>query len=244
MVVAEGYHKISHTMKSYKGRHDRQTADEKEEEKVMLIYVIQLAGVSLVRRTSNEVRQLALTPRTTSIGKIAPMLPLISQAHLLVLDTATPRTLSSLNALLVRLDLTTTHSAHHATARLPWPGQIAGCGLSEKVDLDEVALKCALEGDDGLDKERVRVLHVDVHDGHHANAHKLGLEELAHLLEIVGFDGGGNELGLFAGTHRGWLDVFDDGHVWVVLVLWSCVRPEVGFRGAASVCDFTYHSSC
>lgn len=38
---------------------------------------------------------------------------------LLILDTATSCTLRSLNALLVRLDLSTAHGAHDATGRLP-----------------------------------------------------------------------------------------------------------------------------
>lgn len=145
-------------------------------------------------------------------GSIA-LSPVSAIVRLLVLDATTSSTLSSLNALLIRLDLTTLHSTHDATSRLPGPRQIASCRLAKEVDLDQVALESALERDDGLDEERVGVLEVEVHKAHHADAHELGLEETAELLEIVGLDGGCDELGLLAGAHRGGLDVLDDGHV-------------------------------
>jgi len=149
---------------------------------------------------------------------VFPNLPKMNQnrskTNLLVLDATTASALGSLDALLVRLDLAARHGAHHATSRLPWSRQIAGCGLAEEVDLDEVALERALERDDGLDEERVGVLEVDVHDGHHADTHQLRLVQFAELLEVVGLDRGRDELGLFAGTHRGGLDVLDDRHVW------------------------------
>jgi hypothetical protein len=132
---------------------------------------------------------------------------------LLVLDTATTSTLGSLNALLISLDLASRHSSHHATRRLPWSGQIAGCGLAQEMNLDEVALESALEWDDGLDEKRVGVLEVDVHDRHHADTHELRLVELAELLEIVGLDRGRDKLGFFAGAHGGRLNVLDDSHV-------------------------------
>lgn len=81
------------------------------------------------------------------------------------------------------------------------------------MDLDEVALEGALDRDDALDQEGVGVLEVQVHDGHHADAHELGLEESAQLLGIVGVDGGRDGLGLVGAAHRGGLDVFEDGHV-------------------------------
>jgi hypothetical protein len=137
--------------------------------------------------------------------------------NLLVLNTTTTSTLSSLDALLVGLDLTTRHSAHHATGRLPWSRQIASCGLTQEVDLDEVALESALERNDGLDEERVGVLEVDVHDGHHANTHQLRLVQLAELRKIVGFDRSRDEFGFFAGSHGGGLDVLDNGHVWDIV---------------------------
>jgi hypothetical protein len=153
-----------------------------------------------------------------------------SKTNLLVLDATTAGTLGRLNALLVRLDLAARHGAHHATSRLPWSRQLAGCGLTQEVDLDEVALERALEGDDGLDQKRVGVLEVDVHDGHHADTHQLRLVQLAELLEIVGLDRGRDELGLFAGTHRGGLDVLDNSHVWGIvsmLLLMPFARPEM-----------------
>jgi hypothetical protein len=86
------------------------------------------------------------------------------------------------------------------------------------MDLDEVALEGALERDDRLDEQWVGVLEVEVHDGHHADAHELGLEEGAELLDIVGLDGGCDEFWLVTGAHRRGLDVLDDSHVWVALV--------------------------
>ena len=134
-------------------------------------------------------------------------------SRLLVLDTTTTGTLSSLNALLVGLDLATLHGAHEATSRLPGPGKLAGRGLAEEVNLDEVAFESTLEGDDGLDEKRVGVLHVQVHDSHHTDTHHLTFEESAELCEIIGLDGGCDELRLLAGAHGGGLDVLDNGHI-------------------------------
>lgn len=133
--------------------------------------------------------------------------------RLLVLDTTASSTLSSLDALFVRLNFTALHGAHESTGRLPRPLKIAGSGLAEEVDLDKVALEGAFEGNDGLDEQRIGVLHVDVHDAHHADAHELCLEEALELLEIVRLDGGRDKLGLLAGSHRSGLDVLDNGHV-------------------------------
>merc|ERR1711939_1126926 len=47
--------------------------------------------------------------------------------------------------------------------------------------LSQVALERALDGDDALDEQRVRVLEVQVHDGHHADAHELAAPRLAQL---------------------------------------------------------------
>jgi hypothetical protein len=132
---------------------------------------------------------------------------------LLVLDATTASTLGGLDALLVRLDLTTLHGAHDAASRLPRPGKVAGSGLTEEVNLDEVALESALERNDRLDKQRVGVLHVQVHEAHHADTHHLGLEEGAQLLQVVGLDRGRDKLGLLARAHGRRLDVLNDGHV-------------------------------
>jgi hypothetical protein len=131
----------------------------------------------------------------------------------LVLDTTTTGTFGSLDALLIRLDFTTGHRSHHTTRRLPRSLQITSRRLAHEVDLDKVTLESALERDDGLYEQRVRVLEVNVHDSHHADAHQLRLVELAELLEIVGFDRGRDKLGLFARAHGRRLDVLDDGHI-------------------------------
>ena len=137
---------------------------------------------------------------------------------LLVLYATTSSPLSSLNALLIRLNFSTRHRAHKACGRLPGSCKFSGCRLAKEMDLDEVALEGTLERDDGLDEQRVGVLEVEVHDGHHADAHELSLEEGAELLDIVGLDGGCDEFWLVAGAHRCGLDVLDDGHIWVSLV--------------------------
>lgn len=81
------------------------------------------------------------------------------------------------------------------------------------MDLDEVALKGALDGEDALDHERVGVLHVDVHESHHGDSHELATEGCLELLVVVGLDGGGDELALLAGSDGCGLDVFESGHV-------------------------------
>lgn len=143
------------------------------------------------------------------------MLRCIAQRLLLLSATATSL-LSGLNALLVGLDATLVRAAHHAAeaaSRLPGPLQFTSSCLAEKMNLDEVALERALEGDDGLDEERVGVVEVQVHDAHHADAHELRLEEAAQLLLVVGVDGGGDDLGLLGAAHGSGLDVLEDGHV-------------------------------
>lgn len=138
--------------------------------------------------------------------------------HLLLLLSATTASLlGELNALLVGLDVASVGAAHHAAeaaGSLPGTLELAGGGLAEDVDLDEVALEGALEGNDGLDQERVGVVEVEVHDAHHADTHELGLEEAAQLLLVVGVHGGGDDLGLLGAAHGGGLDVLEDGHVW------------------------------
>ena len=140
---------------------------------------------------------------------------------LLLLGTATASLLGQLDALLVGLDVAGVGAAHHAAeagGSLPGTLELAGGGLAEDVDLDEVALEGALEGDDGLDQERVGVLEVQVHDAHHADAHELRLEQAAQLRLVVGVHGGGDDLGLLGAAHGGGLDVLEDGHVWCGLL--------------------------
>lgn len=85
------------------------------------------------------------------------------------------------------------------------------------MDLDLVALECALERDDGLDQQWVGVLEVQVHDGHHSYAHQLCLVECLHLVDVIFVDGGGDEFWLFGGAHLGLVDVFEGCHVWVLV---------------------------
>jgi hypothetical protein len=136
--------------------------------------------------------------------------------RLLLLGATTASLLSKLNALLVGLDVTGVGAAHHAAeaaGSLPGALELANSGSAEEVDLDEVALERALEGDDRLDEEGVGVVEVQVHDTHHADTHELRLEEAAQLLLVVGVDGGGDDLGLLGAAHGGGLDVLHDGHI-------------------------------
>lgn len=148
--------------------------------------------------------------------KAITLMPLCIAQRLLLLGTATAGLLGELDALLVGLDVASVGTAHHATeatSGLPGTLELANSGSAEEVNLDEVALESALEGDDGLDEEGVGVVEVKVHDAHHADAHELGLEETAQLLLVVGVDGGGDDLGLLGAAHGGGLNVLHDGHV-------------------------------
>lgn len=136
------------------------------------------------------------------------------RSFLLLLGTTTASLLGSLDGLLVALGLTVLHGTHEATSSLEGTLELAGGGLAVEVDLDEVALEQALDGDDALDQQRVGVLHVEVHESHHGNGHELTTEGGAELLDIVGVDGGGDELALFAGSHGGGLDVLEGGQVY------------------------------
>jgi hypothetical protein len=135
--------------------------------------------------------------------------------YLFILDTAATSLLGRRNSLLVlrRCGSSACQVAQQPRSRLEWSLHVAIGGLAEEVDLDLVALECALERDDRLDQEGVGVLEVQVHDSHHCNSHQLCLVQRFHLIDVVLVDSGGNELGLFGGTHLGLLDVLQGGHV-------------------------------
>lgn len=82
------------------------------------------------------------------------------------------------------------------------------------MDLDQIALERALQRDDGLDKKWVGVLHIEVHDSHHADAHELRFEEGLKLLKVIRFYGRGDEFGFLAAAHGRWLNVLNYGHIW------------------------------
>jgi len=138
------------------------------------------------------------------------MLELIS---LVLLGTASATGFSGFDALLVGLDITGTLHAHQTARGLPGSLELANGRLSEQVDLDQVALKGALEGNDGLDEEGVGVLEVEVHDGHHADTHELTLEQATELLSVVCVHSSGDGLGLLGRSHGCGLDVLDNGEI-------------------------------
>jgi hypothetical protein len=154
----------------------------------------------------------------------------VSTHHLLLLGTTSPRPFRSLDALLIRLDLAPLHGTHEATAGLPRPLELAARGLAEQVDLDKVAFESALDGDDRLDDEWVRVLEVDVHDAHHADAHELRLEEGAQLLRVVGVDGCGDGFGFLSRAHGRGFDVLYDCHICGAVI--SPIRSPIATRFA------------
>lgn len=139
---------------------------------------------------------------------------LIPVLSLFLLGTTTARLLSSLDGLLVTLGRTLLHGAHEPSSLLEGTLEVANGRLAVDVDLDEVALEGALDGEDALDEKRVGVLHVEVHDGHDGNAHHLTAEESAELVLVVGLDGGGDELAFFGGAHWRGLDVLEGGEVY------------------------------
>lgn len=95
------------------------------------------------------------------------------------------------------------------------------------MNLDEVGLKGTLERNDGLDKERVGVLEVQVHNTHHADTHQLAAELLAQLTVIVIHVGGGNGLGVLGATHLSRFDVLQGGHVCGRVSLGQCSTRSV-----------------
>jgi hypothetical protein len=133
---------------------------------------------------------------------------------LLVFNSATPGLFCGFNALFIGLDTITGTLHAHQTARcLPGSLELADGRLSEQVNLDQVTLEGTLEGDDGLDEERVGVLEVEMHDTHHANTHKLTLEQAAELLRVVCVHGGSDGLGLLGRSHGSRLNILDDGKI-------------------------------
>ncbi len=134
--------------------------------------------------------------------------------NLFLLGSSPPRPLRLLDTLLIRFDLSTLQSGQQASALLPRPLEVSRRGLAEQVDLDQVSLEGALEGNDGLDDERVGVLEVHVHHAHHPDAHQLRLVQRSQLLQVVRVHRRRDRLGLLTGAHGCRLDVLEDGHVW------------------------------
>lgn len=162
---------------------------------------------------TGESKRITPTQKSTLYPNTHSFPPPLVVTSLLLLGTTTAGTLGGLDGLLVALGGAGLQTLHDAGGGLEGTLEIAGGGLAEDVDLDEVALEGGLEGDDGLDEEGVGVLHVDVHEGHHGDAHGLGAEGLAELGRVVGVDGGGDELALLRGAHWGGLDVLEGGEV-------------------------------
>ena len=94
--------------------------------------------------------------------------------NLLLLRTTCALPLRGLHALLIRARRpSTTHERSKRTPRsLPRPLKITGRRLSENVDLDKFTLDGVLDRHDGLDHQGVGVVHVDVHERHHPDAHE------------------------------------------------------------------------
>lgn len=142
-------------------------------------------------------------------------LPPCLLSHLLFLRT-TPVLPRSLNASLIGLYLVASSSrqrSHETTSSLERSLEITRSRSTEQVDLDNVALECALERDDALNEQRVGVLEVKVHESHHSTSHQLLLVCLLDSGAVVCVDGGSDKLGLVLRSHLWWLDVFEGGHV-------------------------------
>jgi len=135
--------------------------------------------------------------------------------YLLLLGTTPTGPLGLVNALLVGYDVTTLHSRHHPSS-LPWSLKVPAGGLSKDVDLDELGFEGSFEGNDALDKQWVSVLHVEMHDTHHSNAHQKTLESRLELIAVVGRDGSCHKLRLITGE---WLSGFEVLHGCVVILL-------------------------
>lgn len=137
--------------------------------------------------------------------------------HLLLLDTSGAGSLGGRDGLLVGLDVAAAHagSSKHGGG-LEGSLEIANGGLAKDVDLDNVLLDGRLDGHDGLQQQRVGVLHVDVHEAHHGDSGEHAPDGGVDLLDVVLLDGGGHELGLLlAAESVGRLDVFESGEIWV-----------------------------
>lgn len=164
------------------------------------------------RRRGNKnilfIQMAAILPSHTPCP--SPFLTVSRVMHLLLLDTAAVVLLRALDRGFVALGLAL---GHEATSILEGAREVTSSGLAEDVDLDQVGLEGALQGDDGLDEERVGVLHVQVHHRHHADTHQLATDQLAQLPLVVVHVGGSDRLGLLAGTHGGRLNVLERSHV-------------------------------
>lgn len=160
------------------------------------------------------------------------------RASLLFLSTTTTGSLGGLDGLLVALGRAALETAHEASSSLEGALEVADSGLAENVDLDQVGLEGTLEGDDGLDQERVGVFEVDVHESHHAHAHKLGAEQLLNLRGVVGVDGSGDELALLGRSHGRGLDILKGSQVYIRCQLQSILNAHQPSEGGTSHTPF------
>jgi len=79
----------------------------------------------------------------------------------LLLPNTSPATpLGRLDTLLVSLNLALLHASKQARTSLPRPLEGSRRWLAQEVDLDQVRLKDALQRNDALDEQGVRVLEV------------------------------------------------------------------------------------
>src|SRR2546430_11097777 len=107
---------------------------------------------------------------------------------LLLLDTSLPASLRRFNTLLVSFNLALLHAPKQTSTCFPRPLEVSLGRFSQEVDLGQLRLKNTLQWDDALDEQGIRVLEIQVHDTHHADAHELGPDQGTQLLVVVRLD--------------------------------------------------------
>lgn len=167
---------------------------------------------------------------------MTPLRPPTSIRSLLLLDTTPPVLLGVLEGGLVGLGLAL---AEKAVGSLKGTLEVTSRWLPEDVDLNQIRFESALQRDDRLDQKRVGVLEVQMHDGHHANAHELALNELAELALIVLHVGSCDRTRLLAASKRSRLDVFQCRKIVLLIDLSLCVEIQGNSVGDATESSVT-----
>lgn len=105
------------------------------------------------------------------------------------LDTRVTGSFSFFDRLLVGLWTRLAHAAEQR-GNLERSLQVAGGGLTEKMDLDFVVFQGALHRRDGLHEQWVGVVQVQMHEPHHGQTGIDRLDSTVNFLQIIVLDSG------------------------------------------------------
>lgn len=91
-----------------------------------------------------------------------------------------------------------------------------------------------------LNTQRIRILHIQMHNPHHANPHQLTLQRLAHFLRIIRMHRRSHQFRLVLASHGRRLHVFQRRHVALCVDLHLHVEVEAADYEVGDYVDPAY----